>query len=70
MPIGAFAMIAVGHGPQVDHVRTKLGGGLYSQFVGEPARVLDNVRSLGELGIDRVQLTDLTEGSSLRLAPL
>jgi alkanesulfonate monooxygenase SsuD/methylene tetrahydromethanopterin reductase-like flavin-dependent oxidoreductase (luciferase family) len=70
VPIGAFAMIAVGDGPQVDRVRAMLGSGLYSQFVGEPARVLDNLRSLGELGIDRVQLTDLTEGSSLRLTPL
>ena len=29
----------------------------------------DNLRSLGELGIDRVQLTDLVKGSSLRLEP-
>ena len=70
VPIGAFAMIAVGDGPEVDRVRTMLGGGLYSEFVGEPARVLENLRSLGELGIDRVQLTDLVTGSWLRLAPL
>ena len=70
VPIGVFAMIAVGDGPEVDRVRMMLGEGLYSQFVGEPTRVLDNLRSLGTLGIDRVQLTDLVEGSSLRLAPL
>jgi alkanesulfonate monooxygenase SsuD/methylene tetrahydromethanopterin reductase-like flavin-dependent oxidoreductase (luciferase family) len=70
VPIGVFAMIAIGDGPEVDRVRTMLGDGLYSQFVGEPARVLDNLRSLAELGIDRVQLTDLVKGSSLRLAPL
>lgn len=69
VPIGAFAMIAVGEGSEVDRVRMMLGDGLYSQFVGEPARVLDNLRSLGELGIERVQLTDLVKGSSLRLAP-
>ena len=70
VPIGAFAMIAVGDEPEVDRVRTMLGDGLYSRFVGEPARVLENLRDLGELGIDRVQLTDLVKGSSLRLAPV
>ena len=70
VPIGAFAMIAVGDGPEVERVRAVLGDGLYSEFVGEPARVLDNLRSLGDLGIDRVQLTDLVSGSSLRLAPV
>lgn len=69
VPLGAFAMIAVGDEPEVDRVRTMLGDGLYSQFVGEPGRVLENLRSLGELGIDRVQLTDLVKGSSLRLVP-
>ena len=29
-----------------------------------------DLNSLAELGVDRVQLTDLVEGSSLRLAPL
>ena len=70
VPIDVFAMIAVGDGPEVDRIRTMLGDGLYSQFVGEPARVLDNLRSLGELGIGHVQLADLVKGSSLRLTPL
>lgn len=69
VPIGVFVMIAVGDGPEVDRVRTMLGDGLYSQFVGEPGRVLENLRSLGELGIDHVQLTELVKGSALRLAP-
>jgi alkanesulfonate monooxygenase SsuD/methylene tetrahydromethanopterin reductase-like flavin-dependent oxidoreductase (luciferase family) len=68
VPIGAFAMIAVGDTAEVGAVRDRLGDGLYARFTGEPRRVLDNLRSLAEIGIDRVQLADLVRGSSLRLA--
>ena len=67
VPIGMFAMVSVGEGPEIDDVRSSLGDGLYSQFVGEPERVLHHLRSLADLGIDRVQLTDMVKGSSLRL---
>jgi alkanesulfonate monooxygenase SsuD/methylene tetrahydromethanopterin reductase-like flavin-dependent oxidoreductase (luciferase family) len=66
-PIGVFTMIAVGSAAETDEIRTGLGDGLYADFAGEPSRVLDNLRSLGELGLDRVQVTERLAGSIARL---
>lgn len=67
VPIGVFTMIAVGTPAETDPIRAQLGGGLYADFVGEPARVLDSLRSLGDLGIGRVQITERLAGSVARL---
>ena len=69
VPIGCFVMIAVGTGPEVDTVRAAMGDGLYAEFAGEPGRVAEHLHTLAELGIDRVQLTDLVPDSWARLAP-
>ena len=45
-PIGVFTMIAVGPPAETDAIREALGDGLYADFAGEPARVLDNLRAL------------------------
>lgn len=68
-PVGVFAMIAVGDDDdaELDAVRESLGDGLYADFVGPPDRVLGRLRSLGDLGIDRVQVTELGKGSIERL---
>jgi alkanesulfonate monooxygenase SsuD/methylene tetrahydromethanopterin reductase-like flavin-dependent oxidoreductase (luciferase family) len=66
-PIGVFTMIAVGSPGETDSIRESLGDGLYADFAGEPARVLENLRSLAELGIDRVQLSERLPGSIARL---
>ena len=68
VPIGLFTMIAAGDAHEVAHVASALGDGLYSTFVGEPAKVLDGLRSLEDLGIDRVQVSEFVKGSALRLA--
>jgi hypothetical protein len=66
-PLGLFTMIAAGDGPEIAQVQSALGDGLYSTFVGEPAKVLDSLRSLEDLGIGRVQITEFVKGSALRL---
>jgi alkanesulfonate monooxygenase SsuD/methylene tetrahydromethanopterin reductase-like flavin-dependent oxidoreductase (luciferase family) len=67
VPIGLFTMIAIGDDDETRAIREAFGDGVYADFVGEPARVLDNLRSLGSLGFDRVQVTERTKGSIARL---
>jgi hypothetical protein len=68
VPIGVFTMIAVGNDRETMAVRDALGDGLYADFTGEPRRVLENLRSLEELGLDRVQVAERAKGSIERLA--
>jgi alkanesulfonate monooxygenase SsuD/methylene tetrahydromethanopterin reductase-like flavin-dependent oxidoreductase (luciferase family) len=65
--IGVFVMVAVGTDDEVAGIRASLGDGVYADFVGERGRVLDNIRALEDLGIDRVQLTERVSGSIERL---
>jgi len=67
VPLGVFTMIAAGGPDEVAHLQSTLGESLYSDFVGEPAKVLDNLRSLEDLGITRVQVSEFVKGSALRL---
>lgn len=67
IPIGLFVLFAAGDGPQVEAVQAAMGDSLCREFVGEPKRVLDRLRSLETLGIGRVQLTELVPGSLERL---
>lgn len=67
VPIGVFTMIAVGAPADTEPIRDALGDGLYAAFAGEPARVLDALRSLDTLGISRVQVTERLPGSIARL---
>ena len=67
VPVGVFTMIAVGDPQQTDPIRAQLGGGLYADFVGSAAQVLDALRSLESLGIGRVQVTERLAGSIGRL---
>ena len=69
VPIGMLAHVAVGDGPDVVERQRALGNGLFGRFAGEPGRVAETVRSLGELGISRVQVTETVPGSLERLAP-
>ncbi len=67
VPIGTFTMIAVGPDADVRGIRERYGDGLYAAFAGSPAQVREAIASLGELGIDRVQVTESLPGSILRL---
>ena len=69
VPLGIFVLTAVGDDPAVQTLKQGLGNGYLSRFMGAPEDVARALRDLGELGIDRVQLTELTPGSHTRLAP-
>ncbi len=68
VPLGFFAMAAAGDDPAVAPVAEALGDGLYGRFCGEPARVMDHLRALGDLGIGRVSITELAPGTLDALA--
>ncbi len=68
IPIGLFLLIAVGDDDVVAPVRDMLGSNLCGQFVGSPAKVLENIRALADLGITRVQVTEFLPASIARLA--
>ena len=56
-------LISAGHSPEVKTMTDLLGDNLCGGFTGDPARVLDNLRSLEELGISRLQVTEMVKGS-------
>jgi len=62
-PVGLFTMIAIGDESEMAPLRAILGEGVYADFAGEPARVLDKLRALEDLGLDRVQVTERVKGS-------
>ena len=68
-PIGMLVHVAVGDASAVTERRNALGDGLFSRFVGDPDDVASAIRSLGEVGITRVQVTEAVPGSLERLAP-
>ena len=67
VPIGTFAMIAVGDDAEVAPFKARFGEGLYSGFVGSPAQVREYLHSLRDYGLDRIQVTEMLKGSALRL---
>lgn len=69
VPLGIFILTAVGDEPAVQALKAGLGNGYLSRFMGAPDDVAAALRQLGEMGIDRVQLTELTPGSHSSLAP-
>ncbi len=62
-------LVFVGCGPGADAMRQVLGDGFYGRMVGEPAEVADHLRSLSEMGIDRVQVSQWLPGSMTAVAP-
>ena len=61
--IGLFVLVSAGDSAEVKTMTDLLGDNLCGGFTGEPARVLDNLRSLEELGISRLQVTEMVKGS-------
>jgi alkanesulfonate monooxygenase SsuD/methylene tetrahydromethanopterin reductase-like flavin-dependent oxidoreductase (luciferase family) len=68
MPLGIFLLTGVGDDPRVKGFKASLKGGYLSRFLGDPADVATALQELGEIGIDRVQLTQLAPGSHTALA--
>jgi len=65
--VSVLAFVACG--PDAAPMQRALGDGLYGSMVGEPSRVAEQLRSLGELGIDRVQVSQWVPGSMSAIAP-
>lgn len=69
VPIGTFMLVGAGDSEPVRALKAGLGTGFLSRFVGAPAEVADALGALADMGIDRVQLTELVPGSHEQLAP-
>ncbi len=69
VPLGIFILVAIGDSPAVQGLQQVLGSGYLSRFVGDPVTVANNLRALADVGIDRIQLTELAPGSLAQLAP-
>ncbi len=67
VPISLFLMVGAGVGPEVDGLAGRLGDNFCGRFVGEPAKVLENLRALEEIGISRVQVTEFVPGTIANL---
>jgi alkanesulfonate monooxygenase SsuD/methylene tetrahydromethanopterin reductase-like flavin-dependent oxidoreductase (luciferase family) len=65
--VGLFLLFAVGDSPEVKAVSDVMGDNFCGGFVGDAKRVLENLRELADVGISRVQLTELVKGSVARL---
>jgi Fe-S cluster biogenesis protein NfuA len=63
IPIGLFLMVGAGAGPEIDALERVLGDNFCGRFVGEPAKVLENIRALEAIGISRVQVTEFVPGT-------
>jgi alkanesulfonate monooxygenase SsuD/methylene tetrahydromethanopterin reductase-like flavin-dependent oxidoreductase (luciferase family) len=61
--VGLFLLVAAGDSAEVQGFAAALGDNLCSRFAGEPKRVLDNLRELEDMGIGRLQLTEVVKGS-------
>jgi alkanesulfonate monooxygenase SsuD/methylene tetrahydromethanopterin reductase-like flavin-dependent oxidoreductase (luciferase family) len=69
LPVGYFTLLAAGEGPAIDGLKQVLGKGFAGGLVGHPEEVAQNLRRMGEWGIERVQLTELVPGTHTALAP-
>jgi alkanesulfonate monooxygenase SsuD/methylene tetrahydromethanopterin reductase-like flavin-dependent oxidoreductase (luciferase family) len=69
VPVGMLVHFAVGDTPQVADRKRLMGDGFLSGFIGEPTAVAQAVHELRDLGIDRVQLTEIFPGGVEQLAP-
>ena len=68
IPIGLFLLVAVGDDALVAPTPSMLGTNFCGQFVGSSTKVLDSLRSLEALGINRIQVTEFLPGSIAGLA--
>ncbi len=69
IPLGIFILVAAGNSPAVINLKEALGNGYLTRFMGEPHQVAKHLHALGDMGISRVQLTELVPGSHSLLAP-
>ena len=68
IPLGIFILTSAGDSPAVNSMKAAFGNGYLANFHGHPDDVSRSLESLGDIGIDRVQLTELIPGSHDALA--
>ncbi len=68
-PLGFLALVGAGSDPALRQRGKMMGDRIFGGFLGEPERVATNLRRLGELGIDRVQIAPSTPDTLSLLAP-
>jgi alkanesulfonate monooxygenase SsuD/methylene tetrahydromethanopterin reductase-like flavin-dependent oxidoreductase (luciferase family) len=68
VPVSVLAFVAVGSNPVVDAMAGALGDSFYGSLCGEPAKVLETLHGLADIGVDRVQVTEFSPGSFTALA--
>ena len=69
-PVSIFLLVSAGNSQAVQDVKAMFGGGFLSQFHGRPDEVGFALKRLSDIGIDRVQLTEMIPGSHDTLAPV
>jgi len=68
VPLGIFILVGAGDDPMVHGLKQGMGNGYLGRFIGAPRDVAQALRELGDMGVDRVQLTELVPGSHTLLA--
>ncbi|MCY3882812.1 MAG: hypothetical protein OXG61_11930, partial [Chloroflexi bacterium] len=68
-PLGFLALVGAGDDPERRERGKAMGDRIFGGFLCEPERVATNLRRLGELGIDRVQMAPSTPDTLTLLAP-
>lgn len=68
--IGMFMLCQVGEDSATKAIEEAMGDGLYSRFYGAPAKVVESMSWLAELGISRCQISPHDDVTFDRLAPL
>lgn len=68
--IGMFALCNAGDDEFTKGLETMMGDGLYGRFFGSPAKVVEGMAWLEEIGISRCQVSPVDDASFDRLAPL
>ena len=69
VPLGIFLQIGAGDNPRLTELAAMLGDSWMGQFIGEPSKVADALRSIESFGIERVQLTPYVPETFELLAP-
>ncbi|MCR9277184.1 MAG: LLM class flavin-dependent oxidoreductase [Pseudomonadaceae bacterium] len=69
LPLGGFLLVAVGDSDPVRNLKHLLGDAYLGRFMGEAEAVAQAFAELGDLGIDRLQLTPFAPGSLEALEP-
>lgn len=70
VPLSLFVLCSAGTDARTAAISRALSGSFIGGFFGEPAQVAEHVRSLAELGLDRVQLSPFSDDAWPLLAPL